>query len=182
MKTRTLRIVVRDAIALANSPFEAIKTIARDLEENGVEYCVIGGLCLATYSYLRSTEDIDLLVSKEGLRIIKEHFIGRGYTLRPGSTKNLYYIGRTTKIPIDILVEGTLEGSIVLPHPDSVKELRAGVWYLSLPKLIEFKLNAGRPNDIQDVLKLIEKNKLGEKISESIEGLARNKYLNLIHK
>lgn len=167
---------------IASTPFDVIKHIARELDENGVEYCVIGGVALATYNYERFTSDVDLLVSKEGFDIIKNNFLGRGYNLRPGSTKNLNYVSHSGKVPIDILVEGDKEGSIIMPRPNGIREKRGGIWYLTLPKLIEFKLNAGRPNDIQDVLKLIEVNELNKSLANKLSGSAKDKYLNLINR
>jgi hypothetical protein len=180
MRTKTLKVIIRNAIAMASSPFECVKYIARELEENNVEYCVIGGVALSTYNYERNTNDVDLLVSKEGFSIIKNNFIGRGYTLRPGSTKNLNYLAPSGKVPIDILVEGDREGTIVLPKPKGIREKRGGIWYLTLPKLIEFKLNANRPEDRQDVLKLIKLNDLGPELVQAIEGPASIKYLELL--
>jgi hypothetical protein len=180
MKTKTLKVIVRSAIANASSPFEAIKNIARELDENHVEYCVVGGVALSTYNYLRNTLDIDLLVSKKGLEVIRTNFIGRGYNYRPGSQKNLNYVGGIVRIPIDLLVEGDHEGSVVLSSPMGIREKRGGIWYLSLPKLIEFKLNAGRPQDIQDVLQLIHVNELDAQLGKELDEPARTHYYKLV--
>lgn len=66
----------------------ALRRIASDLEEHGIDYSVIGAIALNQHGYRRFTEDIDLLLTKEGLHKFREELIGLGY--RPafeGSTK-----------------------------------------------------------------------------------------------
>src|SRR5690606_2204472 len=43
--------------------WEDVKTLARHLEEEGVEYALVGGYALAAYGFNRFTEDIDILVN-----------------------------------------------------------------------------------------------------------------------
>jgi Nucleotidyl transferase AbiEii toxin, Type IV TA system len=42
--------------------WEDVKTLARLLDEAGVEYALVGGYALAAHGYNRFTEDVDLLV------------------------------------------------------------------------------------------------------------------------
>src|SRR5437867_373168 len=66
----------------------ALRSVASDLEAHGIDYSVIGAIALNQHGYRRFTEDIDLLLTKEGLEKFREELIGLGY--RPafeGSTK-----------------------------------------------------------------------------------------------
>jgi hypothetical protein len=173
--------LVEALIAEIQSPVMLVKHLARDLDENGIKYCVIGGLALGIHNYQRSTEDIDILVAKEDFPKISQKLLGRGYTLRAGSKKNMYMHSGSSKVPVDVLVEGDREGSITLPNSIKVRTKIGGVWYLELPRLIEFKLRAGRPRDIQDVLQLINANELTEDYAEKLEdGDIREKFKEVI--
>jgi predicted nucleotidyltransferase len=51
-----------------------LRTLLTSLQENAVEYILIGGQSLALHGYPRATEDVDLLVpfdEKNGTRLIK---------------------------------------------------------------------------------------------------------------
>lgn len=173
--------LVETLVAEIQSPALQVKHLARDLDENGIRYCVIGGLALGIHNYSRSTEDIDILVAEEDFPKIKEKLIRRGYTLRPGSKKNMYMHTGAGKVPVDVLVEGDKEGNITLPNPLKVRVKIGGVWYLELPRLIEFKLRAGRPRDIQDVLQLIASNELEEDYVNKLDNGIQDKFKQLFN-
>jgi len=69
------------------------KTLARlsnDLEDRGIDYMVIGAVALLAYGYPRFTEDIDLVMTAEGLQKFHEELVGLGYTPAfPGARKRL---------------------------------------------------------------------------------------------
>src|SRR5882724_12173312 len=86
-----------------------LERIARTLENRGIDYVVIGAIALNQHGYRRFTEDIDLLLTKEGLEKFRDELIGLGY--RPafaGSTKTF----RTTaeNVPIEIITAGEFPG------------------------------------------------------------------------
>lgn len=43
--------------------WEDVKHLARLLEEEGVEYALIGGYAIAAHGYVRFSEDVDILVN-----------------------------------------------------------------------------------------------------------------------
>ena len=57
-----------------------------------------------------------------------------------------------------------------------------GIWYLSLEKLIEMKLNAGRTKDYDDVSRLIEYNNLTKKYVNKLSKSVRTKFLELLER
>ena len=82
---------------------KALKRIAADLDRHGIDYAAIGAIALNRHGYKRFTEDIDLLLTREGLEKFREKLVGLGY--RPayeGAQKKF----RTTdeNIPVDISV------------------------------------------------------------------------------
>ncbi len=144
---------------MLQDPNTHMRTIADDLDEFGIEYCVIGGLALRIHNFSRYTKDIDILVSKEGYKKLYEKLLGRIYARRPGSHRNLYYVpGPGTRVPVDIFVEGGRKGKMVFPHPAKVGIKIGGVWYLDYHSLLRFKLNSERGQDVADATRLLEMN------------------------
>src|SRR6266571_7980477 len=82
-----------------------IQRVRQDLERAGIDYSVIGALALNQHGYRRFTEDIDLLMTNEGLHRFQEMLVGLGY--RPafeGATKKF----RTTRenVPVEVVTTG----------------------------------------------------------------------------
>src|SRR5262245_56489761 len=50
---------------------KAAHAIARRLDEMGISYAIAGALCLAAHGAVRATEDVDVLITAEGLRKFK---------------------------------------------------------------------------------------------------------------
>ncbi|MDY7039152.1 MAG: nucleotidyl transferase AbiEii/AbiGii toxin family protein, partial [Thermodesulfobacteriota bacterium] len=98
------------------------RLVAR-LEELGVSCTLIGGYALILHGVRRFTEDIDVLISSEGLERLHEELIGRGYVrVAPGS-RNLR--DAETGVQIEFLLTGEFPGDgkpkpIAFPDPQSV--------------------------------------------------------------
>ena len=56
-----------------------LKRITRKLGELGIDYVVVGGMAMFQHGYRRFTEDVDLLVTREGLKEIHQKLEGLGY-------------------------------------------------------------------------------------------------------
>jgi hypothetical protein len=52
----------------SSAVFKALEKIVRRLEELGIPYAVAGGMALFLHGYRRFTEDVVILVSKEGIQ------------------------------------------------------------------------------------------------------------------
>ena len=100
---------------------ETLRRVAKDLESHAIDYSVIGAVALNNHGYRRFTEDIDLLLTKEGLEKFRNELIGLGY--RPafeGATKKF----RTTEenFTVEIITSGEFPGDgkpkpVVFPNP-----------------------------------------------------------------
>ncbi len=167
---------------------EALLRIAADLDREGIDYAAIGAIALNRHGYKRFTEDIDLLLTREGLERFCERLVGLGY--RPkfeGSTKKF----RTTddNIPVDIITAGEFPGDgkakpVVFPEPSDFAVVIDGVKTLTLEKLIELKLASGlsapdRLKDLADVQELIKIKTLDDSFAEHLNEYVRPKYLEL---
>jgi len=58
---------------------ETIRRITVELEQKNIAYSVIGALALNQHGYRRFTEDIDLLMTPEGLKRFREELVELGY-------------------------------------------------------------------------------------------------------
>ena len=167
---------------------DALKRIAGDLDRNDIEYVVIGAVALNQHGYRRFTEDIDLLLSKQGLEDFREKLVGLGYRPAFDGAKKKF---RTTdeNIPVEIITSGEFPGDglpkpVVFPEPAEFAVLIDGVKTVSLEKLIELKLTSGmtagdRLKDLADVQELIKLKGLDETFAEKLDLFVREKYIEL---
>ena len=173
------------AYFMDSSPVQrAAAEIARRLTELGVDYAIAGALCLAAHGVVRATEDVDILVSRQGLDRFKEAWLGKGYVnLRPG--------GKAVKdtvngVRVDFLIEGDYPGDgkpkpVRFPSPASVATDAGRFRVVSMPRFIELKLASGmtaphRLQDLADVLRLIEVAALPRELGTSLDPYVRSKF------
>ncbi len=167
---------------------ETLRRVAKDLETCGIDYSLIGAVALNNHGYRRFTEDIDLLLTREGLEKFQKELVGRGY--RPafeGATKQF----RTTEenVSVKIITSGEFPGDgkpkpVVFPHPNENQTEIDGIKTLSLEKLIELKLASGmtaphRLKDLADVQEVIKIKNLQADFAEKLNSFVREKFLEL---
>ena len=58
---------------------QALARLAAVLEETGIPYAIVGAMALNEWGYRRVTVDVDVLLTPDGLRRLKERVLGRGY-------------------------------------------------------------------------------------------------------
>lgn len=167
------------------------KTLARlsnDLEAHDIDYAVIGAAALLAHGYPRLTEDIDLVMTAEGLQKFHDELVGRGYVPAfPGARKRL----RSTMdgVIIEVMTTGEYPGDgkpkpVRMPAPaDATTEIE-GIRFVTLEKLIELKLASGisasdRLKDLADVQELIKIRKLDADFALNLDPYVRQKYLEL---
>jgi hypothetical protein len=165
----------------------ALARVTHRLEELQIPYVVCGGLAVNAHGYARTTTDVDLLVTAEGLRLFKERSLGRGWLEKFAGSRGVRDMDR--RVPIDFLVAGGIPGDgtphgIVFPDPASAFVEKEGQRYLTLVKLVELKLASGvslphRLQDLADVSALIRVNRLGEHFGEQLHPYVQAKYREL---
>jgi hypothetical protein len=167
------------------------KTLARftsELEEHGIHYAVIGATALLAHGYPRFTEDIDVLMTREGLEKFHAELIGLGYEPAfPGARKKL----RSTVdgVSIEVMTTGEYPGDgkpkpVSMPDPVAASIEIDGIRYVTLEKLIELKLASGisaphRLKDLADVQELIKFKHLNADFAGKLDPYVRAKYLEL---
>ena len=167
---------------------ETLHRLVADLNTYGVDYSVIGAVALNQHGYRRFTEDIDLLMTEEGLETFRRELVGRGYRPAfPGATKN--FRQTENNVPIEVIVSGEYPGDgrpkpIRFHSPEERFVVIDGVKTVDLPKLVELKLASGmsglaRLKDLADVQELIRVRALDADMAEHLDPSVRDKYLEL---
>jgi len=178
MDEAELAKIVQALLEELKNPEHHLPSLARDFEECGIDYCIVGSLAVRLHNYLRFGSDIDVLVSKETFPKIAQMFIGHGYSYRPGSAQHLYYEFLGGKIPLDVYVEGERRGGgLPLPDPRGSRVRFLSRWYASLPLLITLKIRA---DDLGDVFQMIEENELREDFTDRLEPDVREKFVEML--
>ena len=141
---------------------KTLRRIAERLAELQIDYAIAGGMALFFHGYRRFTEDVDVLVTAEGLAKIHEQLEGRGYVKPFEKSKNLR--DAETGVKIDFLISGAYPGDgkpgpIAFPVPADVSVESEGIRILNVKPIVELKLASGqeshRAGDLMDVQRLI---------------------------
>jgi hypothetical protein len=168
--------------------YATLRRLVDELDENGLDYALIGGLALVAHGYRRFTEDIDILMTPEALQVFRERLLGRGYLPAfSGATKAF----RDTRsgVRIEVITTGEYPGDgkpkpVSFPAPAEVRLQREGLWLITLDRLIELKLASGlsaphRLKDLADVQELIARLKLPLELAENLDASVRDEYRRL---
>ena len=167
---------------------KALRKIAADLDREHIEYAAIGAVALNRHGYRRFTEDIDLLLSSEGLERFRDKLVGLGY--RPGFEGARKKFRTAENIPLEIITSGEFPGDglpkpVVFPQPADFVVVIDGVNTITLEKLIELKIASGitaphRLKDLADVQELIKVKSLDKSFAERLDEYVRPKFLELL--
>jgi hypothetical protein len=166
----------------------ALAQLAADLKAHRIDYAVIGAVALLAHGYPRFTEDIDLVLTREGLEKFHQELIGLSYAPAfPGARKRVCSV--PGGVSIDVMTTGEYPGDgkpkpVAMPEPTLASIEIEGVQFVTLEKLIELKLASGmtapdRLKDLADVQELIKIRGLQPKFSEQLDPYVRGKFLEL---
>jgi hypothetical protein len=166
---------------------KALVKITKRLDELGIPYAVVGGMALFFHGYRRFTEDVDILVTPEGLKEIHRRLEGLGYVRPFAGSKQLR--DADVGVRIEFLVTGTYPGDgkpkpVAFPDPTEAALEIDGIRFLQLSRLIELKLasgmtGAGRLKDLADVQELIKILGLARDLANQLDPFVQDKYLEL---
>lgn len=167
----------------------ALRKITGRLRDLGIPYAVVGGMALFAHGLRRFTEDVDLLVTEESLKVIHAELEGAGYRPPFAGSKNLRDV--ELGVRIEFLVAGQFPGDgkpkpVAFPVPSDVCVEISGISYLNLPTLIELKLASGMTNsqrvkDLGDVQELIKVLGLPLNMEEKLGAFVRPRFAEIWH-
>ena len=137
--------------------------VTSDLERNGIEYAVCGGLALAIHGFARATLDIDILILAENLEKAYQVAAKKGFDIKGldmSFKERAVEIRRVSKIDDDGEVL-SLDLLIVTPFVEDVWATKEKVVVsnselvvVSKEGLIKMKTLANRPQDLADIERL----------------------------
>src|SRR4029434_3998599 len=87
---------------------KTLKRIARKLDEVGIPYAIAGGMALFAHGYRRFTEDVDILITREGSEKAHAALEGLGYVPPFKGSKNLR--DAELGVRIEFLIAGDYPG------------------------------------------------------------------------
>ena len=170
-----------------NQVHKTLRGITRRLGDLDIPYAVVGGMAMFAHGFRRFTEDVDLLVTREGMKQVLEKLEGLGYVQPPGTSTKLR--DTQTGVRIEFLITGGFPGDgkpkpVSFPDPASARIEVDGIQYLNLPSLLELKLASGlsaahRLKDLADAQELIRVLKLPRDLGERLNPYVQAKYREL---
>lgn len=163
---------------------ESLYKTTKRLRDLGIPYAIVGGLALVVHGYARTTIDVDVLVTPEGLKKAQEHLSGLGYVPIFQGSRNLR--DTETSVRIEFLVTGEFPGDgkpkpVAFPDPSGCATEFDGIQYVQLEKLVDLKLasgmtHPGRLKDLADAQELIRLRKLGSDFALRLDPYVREKF------
>ena len=168
--------------------YQTLENLKDRLTRAGIDYAVIGGMALTIHGYVRATQDVDLLMTAEGLEAFRSSLVGRGFVPAfTGATK--MFKDAATGVSVEIITAGEFPGdgkpkSVSFPDPALVAVELDGIRVVRLTTLVELKLSSGltapdRLKDLADVQELIRTLSLPESLAQEIDESVRPEYLKL---
>ncbi len=144
---------------------KTMRRLARRLKKAGIPYALMGAMAVNAHGAERTTRDVDILLTPEGLKRFREEFVDEIY--EPVKGRSRRFTERQSGVTVDCLVTGLYPGSgkpgpFAFPDPAEVSQEIDKISVLTLPQLIQFKLAARRHSDFGDVVFLIQTHNLDE--------------------
>ena len=168
--------------------YETLRNLVARLESEGLDYAVIGAMALVAHGYRRFTEDVDILLSSEGLRHFQEKVVGLGYLPAFEGARKIFRDTRT-RVKVEVITSGEYPGDgkpkpVVFPDPREARVEKEDLWVIGLEKLIELKLASGltaphRLKDLADVQELILHLNLPFSLAEQLDESVSAEYRKL---
>jgi len=184
---------------LSNNALEqSVKGLSKRLNAEGIDYCIVGGNALAAHGFKRQTNDVDVLLKKEDYAKFIDKLVGRGLVPRfPDAKKSFWDTTVSPRIPIDVLVEGSVPGNGVetpncvrfpVPKECSFATEIDGVTVnvIDLPNLISLKIASYLtepkrvPKDKEDVKQLITVTSLSANFCAKLYPQVREEFTKLL--
>jgi len=168
--------------------YTTLRNLTRRLDDENISYALVGGMALAAHGFVRMTQDIDILLTAQGLARFRERLVGRGYVAAfPGALKS--FRDAESRVRIEIITTGEFPGDgkpkpVSFPDPSTASADRDGIRVVTLEKLIELKLASGmtaphRLRDLADVQDLIQALHLPVDFADRVDASVREKFRDL---
>jgi hypothetical protein len=154
--------------------------LVKKLEKARISYAIMGGMAVNAHLHERTTKDVDILLTQDGLEEFRRLFVPKNYATVPRRSRR--FVDRMNRVSLDILVTGKypgngLPGPIAFPDPKDVGEKIKTITVVDLITLIQLKLAARRHQDFADVVNLIGANRLDESFLKNLHTSVRQDFI-----
>jgi hypothetical protein len=158
----------------------AMRRLAQRLNKAGIPYAVMGAMAVNLHGARRTTDDVDVLLTPEGLQRFRQELVGKYYLQAEGRSRR--FVERKSKVTVDCLVTGHYPGSgrpgpIAFPDPMEESQDIEKIRVITLPQLVQLKLAARRHSDFGDVVFLIRVHNLDESFLEKLHPSVRSDFI-----
>jgi hypothetical protein len=170
-----------------NAVHKTLHRIVGQLDRLGIPYALVGAMAMFFHGFRRFTDDVDVLVTRQGLKELHDRLEGLGYLPPFAGSKHLR--DTDSGVRIEFLVTGDYPGDgkpkpVAFPDPKEASTVINGVHCLQLPRLIDLKLasgltNPGRLKDLGDVQELIRTLNLPADLVTQLNPFVQEKYTEL---
>jgi len=177
-----------ELFAKRGAVYDTLHRLDQRLEEEGISYALMNGMALISHGYQRYTENVDILLTSEGLAVFCEKCVERGYVPAFAGARKTFR-DTAKNVRIEIITTGEYPGDgkpkpVAFPDPAQASIERDGIRVIQLEKLIELKLASGlsaahRLRDLADVQDLIVALDLPIDLAERIDASVRDEYRRL---
>lgn len=162
---------------------KTMRRTVKNLEKAGIPYALLGGMAVNLHGHRRTTNDVDILLTAEGLGEFRRRYVPGQYEVAPERAHR--FNDRKNEVNVDFLLTGLFPGNhqpgpIAFPDPAAVLTLVEGIQVVELGVLIELKLAAHRYQDLADVVSLIRAQQLDESFADRLHPSVRSGYIDCV--
>jgi hypothetical protein len=159
---------------------QAMRRLARRLKKADIPYAIMGAMAVNAHGAERTTKDVDILLTPEGLERFRQEFVGDLYEQVAGRPRR--FIERQSGVTVDCLLTGRYPGSgkpgpLAFPDPAEASQEIERIQVITLPQLIQLKLAARRYYDFGDVVFLIRTHNLDESFKQHLHPSVHKDFL-----
>ena len=166
-----------------------MRRLAERFAAEDIGYAIVGDMALGQHGYVRMTEVVDVLVTREGLSRFARTCSVKGYVPTSKGAKRTFRDAETG-VRIEFLVTGEFPGDgkpkpVAFPDPVRCSIEVDGIRVVTLPRLVELKLASGitapdRLRDLADVQDLIRSEHLTARFAAQLDPSVRPKFRELL--
>lgn len=165
--------------------------LAKKLDQNEINYALVGGFALNVHGFKRQTTDVDVLMSASDLEKFKSKIVHNGFAPRFRDAKKSFR-DPVSNVGVDVIVAGEYPGSgapsaMAYPEPsDQNVMVIGGLRVISLDTLVNLKLASykslpqNRMKDRTDVYGLVKNLSMGESFADRLDASVRDEYLKVV--
>lgn len=160
--------------------FQTMHRLGERLEALNIPYVIMGGMAVNLHGAERTTKDVDILLTRDGLEKFRQDLVGTYYDQVPKRSRR--FVDKETGTLVEILVTGHYPGQggpapFAFPDPTSVAQDIDQVKVVNLPQLVQLKLAARRHYDYGDVVFLIRVHNLDESFRAQLHPAVHQDFL-----